>query len=93
MTQTQKQTNQIVLTLKMNKFVQTAPKMLAAIKGCFTKHNVSELWDKLIYLSADGASGNSGKDSGLIEQIKEEHGWVLFVWCFSHCLELVKKEH
>ena len=47
------------------KFDQTAPGILAAIKGCFTKHTFSELWDKLIYLSADGASVNSAKDSWL----------------------------
>ena len=51
--------------IEMDKFDQTAPGMLAAIKGCFTKHTFSELWDKLIYLSADGASVNSAKDSWL----------------------------
>ena len=50
----------------MDKFDQTAPKMLVAIKGCFTKHNLSEIWEKVIYISVDGAPGNSGKDSGLI---------------------------
>ena len=49
----------------MDKFDQTALGMLAAIKGCFTKHTFSELWDKLIHLSADGASVNSAKDSWL----------------------------
>ena len=78
--------------IEMDKFDQTAPGMLAAIKACFTRHNLSELWDKLIYLSADGASVNSGKDSGLIAQIQAEHIWVLFVWCFSHRLELALKD-
>ena len=35
---------------------------------------------------------NSGKDSGLIAQIQAEHCWVLFVWCFSHRLELALKD-
>ena len=78
--------------IEMDKVDQTAPGMLAAIKGCFTKHNLSELWDKLIYLSADGASVNSGKDSDLIAQIQVEHGWVLFVWCFRYRLELALKD-
>ena len=56
------------------------------------RHNLSEVWNKLIYLSADGASVNSRKESGLIAQIRAEHEWVLFVWCFSHRLELALKE-
>ena len=52
--------------IQMDKFDQTVPRMLAAIKGCFTKHNLSEFRDKLICISADGASVNSGKDSGFI---------------------------
>ena len=35
---------------------------------------------------------NSSKDSGLIAEIQAEHGWVLFVWCFSHWLELELKD-
>ena len=50
------------------------------------------MWNKLIYLSADGASLNSGKESGLIAQIRAEYEWVLFVWCFSHRLELALKD-
>ena len=68
----------------MDKFNQTAPGIVDDIKGCFRKHNLSELWDKLIYLSAETASVNSGKGSGLTAQIQAEHGWVLFVWSFSH---------
>ena len=50
--------------IEMDKFDQTAPGtgILAAIKGCFTKHKFSKLWDKSIYLSAAGASVNTGKD-------------------------------
>ena len=65
--------------IKMEKFYQTSPGMLGAIHGCFTKNTLSKLWDKLIYLSADGASVNSGKDSGLIAQSQAENYWVLFV--------------
>ena len=43
-------------------------------------------------LSADGASVNSGKNSGLIAQLQKEHKWMLFVWCFSHRLELALKD-
>ena len=66
--------------------------MMEAIKRSFKENKLSELWDKLIYLSADGASVNSGKDSGLIAQLQEEHEWVLFLWCFSHRLELALKD-
>ena len=61
-------------------------------ESSFKRHNLSEVWNKLIYLSADGASVNSGKESGLIAQIRAEHEWVLFVWCFSHRLELALKD-
>ena len=72
----------------MDKFDRTTHGMLAAIKRCFTKHNLSELWDKLIYLSADGTSANGSKDSGLIAKILAEYGLVLFLWNFSYRLEL-----
>ena len=44
----------------MDKFDRTTHGMLAAIKSCFTKHNLSELWHELIYLSVDGTSMNIG---------------------------------
>ena len=78
--------------MEIDEFDQTAPGMLSAIKSAFSRNNLSNLWDKLIYLSSDGASVNCGKDSGLIAQIQEEHEWVLFVWCFSHRLELALKD-
>ena len=53
---------------------------------------LENLWKKIIYLSADGASVNSGKDSGLIAKLQEENEWILFVWCFSHRLELALKD-
>ena len=44
--------------IETDKFDRTTHGMLAAIKRRFTKHNLSELWHKLIYLSVDGASMN-----------------------------------
>ena len=35
---------------------------------------------------------NSGKDSGIIAKLQEENSWILFVWCFSHRLELALKD-
>ena len=78
--------------MEMDEFDHTAPGMLSAIKPAFTSNKLTDSWDKLVYLSADGASVNSGKDSGLIAQIQAEHDWVLFVWCFSHRLELALKD-
>ena len=65
--------------MEMDDFDQTAVGMLDAIKSSFKRHNLSEVWNKLIYLPADGASVNSGKESGLLAQIRAEHEWVLFV--------------
>ena len=70
----------------MDKFDRTTHGMLAAIKSCFTKHNLSELWHELIYLSVDGFSMNIGVWSH--RKIPAEHGWVLFLWDFSYRLEL-----
>ena len=66
--------------------------MMEAIKRSFKHNNLENLWKKIIYLSADGASVNSGKDSGLIAKLQEENEWILFVWCFSHRLELALKD-
>ena len=76
----------------MDNFDQTALGMMAAIKHSFKESTLTGLRDKFIYLSADGVSVNSGKDSGLIAQFQEEHEWVLFVRCFIHRLELVLKD-
>ena len=78
--------------IEMDESHQTAPGMLSAIKATLTRNKLADLWDKLVYLSADGASVNSGKDSGLIAQIQAEHDRVLFVFCFSHRLELALKD-
>jgi hypothetical protein len=78
--------------MEMDEFDQSAVGMLGAIKSSFKNHDLSSLWSKLIYLSADGASVNSGKESGLIAQLQAEHEWILFVWCFSHRLELALKD-
>ena len=78
--------------LEMDEFDQTAVGVMASIKASFKRNKMSSVLDKVIYLSADGASVNSGKDSGLIAQFQMEHEWVLFVWCFSHRLELALKD-
>ena len=78
--------------LEMDDFNQTAVGMMEAIKSSFERNKLSNLLDKLIYLSADGDSVNSGRESGLIAQLQAEHEWVLFVWCFSHRLELALKD-
>ena len=78
--------------IDMDDFGQIALGMMAAIKHSFKENKLTELWDKLIYLSADGSSVNCWKDSGPIAQFQKEHEWVLFVWCFRHQLELALKD-
>ena len=63
--------------LEFDDLDQTADGMMEAIKRSFKRNNLENLWKRITYLSADGASVNSGKDSGLIVKIQE-------VWCFSH---------
>ena len=45
---------------------QDANDILDALKVAFEKFNLSSLLDKVVFLSSDGASFNSGKISGLI---------------------------
>ena len=77
--------------LELNGLEQNADGMLEAIRRSIEDNNLSDLWKKIIYHSADGASVNSGKDSGLIAKLQEKNEWIIFAWCFSHRLELVLK--
>ena len=78
--------------LELNGLDQNVDGMLKAIRRSIEDNNLSDLWKKIIYLSADGASVNSGKGLGLIAKLQEENEWILFVWCFSHRLELALKD-
>ena len=71
---------------------QDANGILDVIKVAFEKFNLSSLLDKLIFLSSDGVSVNSGKKSGLISLFREQNEWITFIWCFSHQLELALKD-
>ena len=51
--------------LKLDDHDQTAGGMLESIRRSFEVNSLADLWNKIIYLSADGASVKSGKDSGL----------------------------
>ena len=73
-------------------FVQIAIGMKDAIEASFQQHNLTSLLSKIIYLSSDNASFNSGKKPSLIAQLQKDHKWILFVWCFSHRLELALKD-
>ena len=55
---------------------QDANDIFEGIKKAFEKRNLLALLDKLIFLSADGASVTSGKKSGLISLFREEKEWV-----------------
>ena len=67
--------------LELNDLDQTADGMIKTIKRSFKHNNLENLWKKIIYISAYGASVNSVKDSGLIAKLQEENEWILFVWC------------
>ena len=69
---------------------QDAAGIFDAMIAAFQKHNLSSL--KIIFLSSDGASVNSGHKPGLIFLLCENQEWVTFKWCFSHCLELALKD-
>ena len=51
---------------------QDANGMFEAIKKAFEKRDLLASLDKLILLSSDGASVNSGKNSGLVSLFREK---------------------
>ena len=57
---------------------EDANDIFEAIKKTFEKRDLLALLDKLIFLSSDGASMNSGKKSGLISLFTEEKESVKF---------------
>ena len=63
-----------------------------AILATFYKHSLECVLSKIVFLSSDGASVNSGKDSGLIRLSQEDFSGISFIWCFSHQLELALKD-
>ena len=71
---------------------QDAPGLKNAIFATFHKHSLESVLSKIVFLSSDGASVNSGKDSGLIRLLQEDFPWITFIWCFSHQLELALKD-
>ena len=68
---------------------QDAPGLKNAIFATFHKHSLESVLSKIVFLSSDGASVNSGKDSGLLQ---EDFPWIPFIWCFSHRLEVALKD-
>ena len=63
-----------------------------AITATFKKHSLESVLEKMVLLGSDGASVNSGKNSGLIKLFQEELPWLSFIWCSSHRLELTLKD-
>ena len=71
---------------------QNANGILDTIKVASEKFNLSLLFDKVVFLSSDGASVNSAEKSGLISLFREQNEWMTFIWCLSHQLELALKD-
>ena len=71
---------------------QDAQGLHDAILSTFKQHGMELIVKKLVFLSSDGASVNSGSNSGLIRCFQEDLPWVSFIWCFSHRLELSIKD-
>ena len=47
---------------------------------------------KLIGFTAVGASVNRGDKNGVISILRNNHPWVIYVWCMAHRLELALKD-
>ena len=55
---------------------QDAVGLKEAIKNAFKEKNLESVLDKMVFLSSDGASVNSGKKSGLIRMFQEDYEWM-----------------
>ena len=68
--------------------------ILGAIKSSFKNIDIDdETFDKkLIGFAADGASVNRGDKNGVISILRNNHPWVIYVWCVAHRLELALKD-
>ena len=71
---------------------QDAAGLKEAIKYAFEINGLENAMDKIVFFASDGASVNSGKESGLVRKLQEDYEWIVFLWCFSHRLELAIKE-
>ena len=69
-----------------------APGLKNAIFATFHKHSLESVLSRIVFLASDGASVNSGKDSGLIWLLQEDFPWISFIWRFSHRLELALED-
>ena len=58
---------------------QDAPGLKNAIFATSHKHSLESVLSKIVFLSSDGASVNSSKDSGLIRLLQEDFPWIFFV--------------
>ena len=58
---------------------QDAPGLKNAIFATFLKHSLESVLSKIVFLSSDGASVNSGKDSRLIRLLEEDFPWISFI--------------
>ena len=52
--------------------IQDVPGLKNAIFAIFHKHSLESVRSKIVFLSSDGASVNSGKESGLIWLLQED---------------------
>ena len=65
----------------------------SAIMKPFDDIGMPELKNRMVYLASDGASVNSGIKTGLSTKFRDDCiGWLVFVWCLSHRLELALKD-
>ena len=71
---------------------EDAPGSKEDIISAFSRHGLNSAIKKMVFLSSDGASVNSGSNSGLIRLFQENYPWLSFVWCFSHRHELSWKD-
>ena len=62
-----------------------------AIEKAFLDNGLETILDRMVFLSADGASVNAGGNTGLIVLLRQRCPWLVFVWCLSHRLELAMK--
>ena len=72
---------------------QDADGIKSAIMKDFDDIGMPELKDRIVFLASDGARVNRGIKTGLATKFREDGiDWLVFVWSWSHRLELALKD-
>ena len=62
---------------------QDAIGLKSAIISAFERQGLEFVIERMVFLSSNGASVNSGSKSGLIRLFQENYPYISFIWCLT----------